>query len=60
MDILTLLVILIGVVTLMWIVASYMEIEKLKTIVYGEKPKMKLSSLWEKLKRRSVELGKHS
>lgn len=39
MDILTLLVILIGVVTLMWIVASYMEIEKLKTIVYGEKTK---------------------
>ncbi|MBC3901295.1 DUF4406 domain-containing protein [Acetobacterium malicum] len=39
MDTLTLLVILIGVVTLMWIVASYMEIEKLKTIVYGEKTK---------------------
>lgn len=37
MDILTLLVILIGVVTLMWIVASYMEIEKLKITVNGYK-----------------------
>lgn len=36
MDILTLLVILMGVVTLMWIVASYTEIEKLKITVYGD------------------------
>lgn len=39
MDVLALLVILMGVVTLLWIIASYMEIEKLKIVVYGYKNK---------------------
>lgn len=58
MDMLTLLIVLMGVVTLMWIVASYTEIEKLKITVYGDGNK-KLFSLWEKLKRCSTESGKH-
>lgn len=36
MDMLTLLIVLMGVVTLLWIVASYTEIEKLKITVYGD------------------------
>ncbi|MBI4856153.1 MAG: DUF4406 domain-containing protein [Acetobacterium woodii] len=36
MDTLTLLIVLMAVVTLLWIVASYAEIQKLKITVYGD------------------------